>query len=164
MPGLTLAATFGDTAYDVLKSGHVLAAALWVGGGFVLNVSVNMAFISRDPRNQSLALRTTELIGQRIFIPLALIVVALGVWMVLRYDTVFDFGDFWVSYGFGFFILTSLTGAAFLGPQSAKVARRIDAGVDQETVLAAARPLRIIAIVDLLLLWSVVVVMVVKPT
>jgi uncharacterized membrane protein len=159
-----LAASSGDTTYDVLKSGHVLAAALWVGGGFVLNVVANMAFISRNPRNQSLALRTTGFIGQRIFVPLALIVVALGVWIVLRYDTVFDFGDFWVSYGFGFFILTSIVGSAFLGPQSGRLAEQIDAGADQDTVLATARPFRVVAAVDFLLLSSVVVVMVVKPT
>lgn len=164
MPGLTLAATFGDTAFDVLKSVHVLAAALWVGGNFVLNLVANMAFVSRDPRNQSLALRTTAFIGQRIFTPLALIVVAMGIWLVLRYDTVYDFDVFWVSYGFGAFILTFLIGVGFLGPQSAKVAAQVDAGADQEAVLATARPFRIVALADLLLLWSVVVVMVVKPT
>ena len=164
MLALTIAATFGDTAFDVLKSLHVLAAALWVGGNFVVNVTANMAFASRDPRNQLLALRTTAFIGQRIFTPLALLVVAAGIWLVLRYDNVFDFGDFWVSYGFGVFILTFLTGVGFLGPQSAKVAAQIDAGADQDAVLAGARPFRIVAVLDLLVLWSVVVVMVVKPT
>ena len=163
MPGITIAATFGDTAFDVLKSVHVLAAALWIGGNFVLNIIANMAFASRDPGRQSLALRTTAFIGQRIFTPLAVIVVAMGIWLVLRYDTVYDFGDFWVSYGFGVFILTFLVGIGFLGPQSAKVAAQIDAGADQQAVLAAARPFRLVALVDLLVLWSVVVVMVVKP-
>ena len=158
-----LAATFGDTTYDVLKSVHVLTAALWVGGGFALNIAANMAFISGDPRNQSHVLRTTEFIGQRIFTPLALIVLAAGIWLVVRYDNVFDLGDFWVSYGLGFFVLTAITGAGFLGPRSARLAKEIDAGADQDTVLATARPFRIVAVLDLLLLCSVVVVMVVKP-
>jgi uncharacterized membrane protein len=153
----SLAATFGDTAFDVLKSAHVLCAALWVGGGFALNVAANVAFMGRDPVRQAVALRFTEFIGQRIFIPLALVVVAGGFWMVVRYDTVYDFGDFWVSYGLGFFVLTFITGAAFLGPKSARLAEQLESGADQDAVLPTARPFRIVALVDLLLLWSVVV-------
>jgi uncharacterized membrane protein len=52
-----LAAVFGDTTFDVLKATHVLAAALWVGGNFTLNVAVNLAFLSRDPARQSIVLR-----------------------------------------------------------------------------------------------------------
>jgi uncharacterized membrane protein len=159
-----LAAVFGDTLFDVLKSVHVLFAALWVGGNFTLNVAVNLAFFARDPARQSVILRTTEVIWQRIFTPLGLIVAAAGVWMVLRYDTVYDFGDFWVSYGLGFFIVTLLVGAGFLGPRSKKVAEQIDAGADPEAVNRSSVPFRLVAAVDALLLWSVVVVMVVKPT
>lgn len=159
-----LAAVFGDTLWDVLKSVHVLAAALWVGGNFTLNVAINLAYRARDPARQSVILRTTEVIGQRIFTPLGLIVVAVGVWMVLRYDNVYDFGDFWISYGLGFFVLTLLLGAGFLGPRSKKTAELIDSGTDPAAVAQASVPLRVVAGIDALLLWSVVVVMVVKPT
>jgi uncharacterized membrane protein len=158
------AAVFGDTLWDVLKSVHVLCAAFWVGGGFVLNVAVNLSFLARDPARQSMILRTTEVIGQRLFTPLALIVVAVGVWMVLRYDDVYDFGDFWISYGLGFFVLTFLVGAGFLGPRSRKTAELIDSGAGEDEVRHASVPLRMVAAIDAVLLWSVVVVMVVKPT
>jgi uncharacterized membrane protein len=150
--------------FDVLKSVHVLCAALWVGGNFTLNVAINLAYRARDPARQSVILRTTEVIGQRIFTPLGLIVVAAGIWLVLRYDNLYDFGDFWVSYGLGFFIVTLLVGAGFLGPRSKQVAELIDSGADQATVQQVSVPLRVVAAVDALLLWSVVVVMVVKPT
>jgi uncharacterized membrane protein len=159
-----LGAVFGDTMFDVLKSTHVLLAAFWVGGGFTLNVAVNLAFLAHDPKRQSVILRTTEVIEQRLFTPLALIVVAVGVWMVLRYDTVYDFGDFWVSYGLGFFIFTFMVGAGFLGPRSKRTAELIDSGADHEAIQRASVPLRLVAAADALLLWSVVVVMVVKPT
>jgi uncharacterized membrane protein len=159
-----LAAVFGDTLWDVLKSVHVLCAALWVGGNFTLNVAINLAYRSRDPARQSVILHTTEVIGQRIFVTLGLIVVAMGVWLVLRYDNVYDFGDFWVSYGLGAFVVTFLVGAGYLGPQSGKFAAAIDAGEDQDTILGASAPLRVVAALDALLLWSVVVVMVVRPT
>lgn len=159
-----LAAVFGDTLWDVLKSVHVLAAALWVGGNFVLNVAINLAFQARDPGRQSVMLRTTEVIGQRIFVPLGLTVVAVGVWMVLRYDNVYDFGDFWVSYGLGFFVLTFILGAGFLGPRSKKVAELIDSGAGEDEVRQVSVPLRLVAAIDAVLLWSVVVIMVVKPT
>ena len=150
--------------FDVLKSAHVLLAALWVGSGFALNVAANLAFASRDPVRQSITLRTVETIGQRLLTPISLAAVTAGVWLVLRYDNVYDFGDFWVSYGLGFFVLTSITGAGFLGPQAGRTARRIDEGADQDAVLQTARPFRLVAATDLLLLSSVVVVMVVKPT
>ena len=158
------AAVFGDTLWDVLKSVHVLAAALWVGGNFTLNLAINLAFRARDPGRQSVILRTTEVIGQRIFVPLGLIVVAVGVWMVLRYDNVYDFGDFWVSYGLGFFVLTFLLGAGFLGPRSKRTAELIESGVGEDEVRQVSLPLRLVAAIDAVLLWSVVVIMVVKPT
>jgi uncharacterized membrane protein len=158
-----LAATFGDTLFDVLKSTHVLLAAVWVGGNFTLNVAANLAFVSRDPARQSVILRTTELIGTRVFTPVGLIVLAVGVWMVSRYDTVYDLGDYWVAYGLGFFVVTFVLGAGFLGPRSKKLAEQIDAGADQEVVQRTARPFRLIAAIDLTLLMSVVVMMVVKP-
>jgi uncharacterized membrane protein len=158
------AAVFGDTLWDVLKSVHVLCAAFWVGGSFVLNLAINMAFVSRDRARQSMILRTTAVIGQRVFTPLALIVVAVGVWLVVRYDNVYDFGDFWISYGLGFFVLTFIVGAGFLGPRSGKTAELIDSGAGEDAVRQVALPLRIVAAIDSVLLWSVVVVMVVKPT
>jgi uncharacterized membrane protein len=158
-----IAAAYGDTVFDVLKSAHVLCAALWVGGGFVLNLAINLAFLSGDRTRQAVILRTIEVIGQRVFTPLALIVVAVGVWLVLRYDTVYDFGDFWVSYGLGFFVLTFIVGAGFLGPRSKRAAELIESGADEATIQSVALPLRIVAAIDALLLWSVVVVMVVKP-
>jgi uncharacterized membrane protein len=158
------AAVFGDTLWDVLKSVHVLAAALWVGGNFTLNLAINLAFRARDPGRQSVILRTTEVIGQRIFVPLGLLVVAVGVWMVLRYDNVYDFGDFWISYGLGFFVLTFILGAGFLGPRSKKVADLIDSGAGEDEVRQVSVPLRLVAAIDAVLLWSVVVIMVVKPT
>jgi uncharacterized membrane protein len=158
------AAVFGDTLWDVLKSVHVLAAALWVGGNFTLNLAINLAFRARDPGRQSVILRTTEVIGQRIFVPLGLLVVAVGVWMVLRYDNVYDFGDFWISYGLGFFVLTFILGAGFLGPRSKKVADLIESGAGEDEVRQVSVPLRLVAAIDAVLLWSVVVIMVVKPT
>jgi uncharacterized membrane protein len=150
--------------FDVLKSVHVLCAALWVGGNFTLNVAINLAYRARDPARQSVILRTTEVIGQRIFTPLGLIVVAVGVWMVLRYDNVYDFGDFWISYGLGFFVLTFIVGAGFLGPRAKRTAELLDAGADADEVRLASVPLRLVAAIDAVLLWSVVVIMVVKPT
>lgn len=159
-----LGAVFGDTLFDVLKSAHVLCAALWVGGNATLNLAVNLAFLARDPARESMALRTAEVIGQRVFTPLALIVVAMGLWMVLRYDNVYDFEDFWVSYGLGFFVVTTIVGAGFLGPRAGKLSREIDAASAQDAIARDSRALRLIAAVDALLLWSVVVIMVVKPT
>jgi uncharacterized iron-regulated membrane protein len=84
--------------------------------------------------------------------------------MVLRYDNVYDFGDFWISYGLGFFVLTFIVGAGFLGPRAKRTAELLDAGADADEVRLASVPLRLVAAIDAVLLWSVVVIMVVKPT
>jgi hypothetical protein len=55
-------------------------------------------------------------------------------------------------------------GAGFLGPRAGKVSREIEAGADQDGIQRDSRALRLVAAVDSLLLWSVVVIMVVKPT
>lgn len=151
------------TLYDTLKTLHVLAAALWVGGNFALNISVTLAFRSRDAKVEANMLKTTEFIGQRIFMPLSLIVLAMGIWMVAKFDLLFDFSDFWVGYGFAGFIATFITGVAFLGPQSGKVAAALEAGANQEDIQAKGRKLMTIARFDLLVLISVICIMVIKP-
>jgi hypothetical protein len=60
--------------------------------------------------------------------------------------------------------VTLILGAGFLGPRSKKAAELIDSGAGEDAVRQASIPLRMVAAIDAVLLWSVVVVMVVKPT
>ena len=52
----------------------------------------------------------------------------------------------------------------FLGPRAGQISREIAAGADQDSIQRKSRTLRLLAAVDTLLLASVVVIMVVKPT
>jgi uncharacterized membrane protein len=151
------------TLLDTLKTIHVVAAVLWVGGGFALNVGITLAFRSRDATYESNMLKTAEFIGQRIFLPLSLVVLATGIWMVLEFDPLFQFKDFWISYGIAGIIATSLTGSLFLGPRAGKLAGQIEAGTAQDQVQSTASKLLIVARIDLLVLISVVCIMVIRP-
>jgi hypothetical protein len=144
----------------ILTSIHVLAAVLWVGGGATLNIAITMALRSRDPQYQLNVLASAEKIGQRLYIPLSLIVLGAGIWLTISY---YDWELFWIQYGLGIVVFTSLLGSLYLGPTSGKVAGLIGEGASQDAVQARARPLKWIARADLLILFSVIVVMVMKP-
>jgi uncharacterized membrane protein len=144
----------------VLKSIHVVGAVLWIGGGFILNVIVTMAFRSRDAAKQLFAVSTAAFIGQRIFTPLSLIVIGTGIWLTAKY---FDFGEYWISYALAAFIVSFSTGFFYLGPRSGAIAAELEAGADQERIGAISRTWTIVARLDLLLLLSIVVMMVIRP-
>jgi uncharacterized membrane protein len=147
----------------VLTSIHVLCAVLWIGGNATLNIATTMALRSGDPVFQSNIFRTVGLIGPRFFQPLSIVLLASGIWLVAKYDTVFSFSDFWISYGMAVIVLTIAVGMGFLGPRSGKIAGLLDQGADQDTVQVTATPFKWVARADLLMLLSAVVIMVIKP-
>lgn len=144
----------------VLKSIHVLAATLWIGGNFVINVLFTLAFGRGDRDQQLFLMRSTEFIGQRLFTPLALIVVGMGIWLTAKY---YDFGEYWISYGLGAFVVSFVAGFFFLGPRSGALAAKLEEGADEATIARMARPVMTVARLDLLLLSSIVVMMVIRP-
>src|SRR5436305_1687896 len=111
------------TTYTVLKTIHVLAAIIWLGGSLMLMILGERARRDRDdPPRLTRTIGEIAFVAPRTFIPASLVLVITGFWMVqdngLPYST-------WVVLGIIGWGVTFLTGNLFLGPSSKKAAEAL---------------------------------------
>ena len=66
------------TWYDWFKTGHVLAAVVWVGGGTTLTIYALLTLRQDTPAELASFARKAALIGKRVYTPLSLLVLAFG--------------------------------------------------------------------------------------
>jgi uncharacterized membrane protein len=142
----------------VLKSIHILAAALWVGGGFAVNVAMFLAPRSGDPANMLAALRLAKVLGQYVFLPLSVIVLAAGVWLTEKY---YAWDELWISFGLLGLFVASAVGALYLAPKAAAGIAAIERG---DPPPQGRNWVPIVARLNLLLISAVLVLMVIRPT
>jgi uncharacterized membrane protein len=145
------------TELTVLKSIHVLAAAFWVGGGFMLNVAMLLAARSGDPANMLPAMRLTRFFGQRVVTPLALIVLASGIWMTEDY---YSWDQLWIQLGLAGVVIVTAIGILYLGPRAARAIDGMEAGKPPPPGRNWAP---IVARLNLLIISTVLVLMVIRP-
>ncbi len=148
--------------YEVFKTIHVLAAVLWLGGGALITLLAWKAQRAKDNIQLLGIAKQAEWASTRVFVPASLVVVAMGV--VLMHKGNWGYGHFWPLFGLIAWGVSFLVGAAFLGPQSGKLAKLIELkGPDDPDV--AARTSRIIAVAraDVVLILLVAADMVAKP-
>jgi uncharacterized membrane protein len=144
--------------FTILKSIHVLAAALWVGSGFALNVVMALAPRSGNPADMLGALRIAKVFGKYVFPPLSLITLVAGVWLT---ESFYEWDELWIQLGLIGLVIAIGVGIFYLGPKAA-------AGVEAIERKQAPPPgkrnwVPIVARLNLLLVMTIVVLMVIKP-
>jgi uncharacterized membrane protein len=151
------------TTYTVLKTLHILAAAVWVGGGLMLTILGMRARRNRDePGQLTKTIAEISFVAPRSFIPASLVLVITGFWMVangnLPYDT-------WVILGIIGWAVTFITGNFFLAPASHKAADALaTAGPGDPKTLSSVDRFLLAVRVDQIILTLIIVDMVIKPT
>ena len=151
------------TLYEALLFGHILGVVAWVGANIVLQFLSIRATRAGGQRAVDF-LADIEWLGTRYFIPISLIVVALGFGLVGESDGAWELSQFWVSAGLGMFLISFLLGAAFLGPESGRIAKLAgEGGPDQPEVQSRISRVIWVARLELVLLILVIFDMVVKP-
>jgi uncharacterized membrane protein len=147
--------------YELLKTVHVLAAVVWVGGATATQVFAIRANRSDDPNKLAGFSRDAEWIGMRVFLPMSLLLVATGFGMIGDADLDFET---WIVIGLAVWLASVVTGAAFLGPESGRIAAVVEReGPTSPEAMRRIRRIFVISRIELLLLMIVVVDMVVKP-
>lgn len=144
--------------YTVVKSIHLLAAAFWVGGGFVLNLAMFLAPRSGERANVLAAMRFTRFFGVNVLPVLALIVVVTGIWLTERF---YAWDQLWISLGLLGAVFVTALGVFYLGPRSAKAIAGMEAGQPPPPGRNWAP---IVARLNLLIISAVLVLMVIRPT
>jgi len=148
--------------YNTLKFLHVLAAITWVGGTIYVQALATMVKTEGDPTRLAATAKDIGDLGKRLLLPASLAVLVFGVWLVAV--TAWNFTDTWVLLGLSGIVITSVTGAGFLGPESERLAK-LGGERDPADPEIQRRIKRIFAIsrIDLVVLILVVADMVFKP-
>jgi uncharacterized membrane protein len=143
--------------YTVLKSIHVLAAALWVGGGFGVNVAMILGSRSGEPASMLAAMRFAKYLGHYVFPPLSLITLAVGIWLT---ESFYAWDELWIQLGLAGLAIATAIGIFYLGPKAAAGV----AGMESGTPPPPGRNwVPIVARLNLLIIAAVLVVMVIRP-
>jgi uncharacterized membrane protein len=74
---------YSQTVYDWLKTFHVLAAVIWVGGDVMLLVLSVRIVRANDPRQKAAFVHDVGEIGQRFLAPASLAVIAFALALVI---------------------------------------------------------------------------------
>jgi len=162
--GLAVAVVFlsNTSWYDVFKSIHVLAAILWLGGGAAITVLAWQAQRTKDNAQLLQIGKQAEWLSMRLFVPSALVVVAMGV--VLMHKGDWGYGHFWTLFGLIAWGVSFVVGAAFLGPESGRLAKLIETkGPEDPEVLARLNRIISVARADVVLITLIAIDMVAKP-
>lgn len=145
------------TELTVLKSIHVLAAALWVGCGLALNIAMTLAMRSGEPQTMLSGLRLAKFFGKYVFPWLALITLAMGIWLTEKY---YEWDLLWIQIGLAGVIVSTAIGIFYLSP---KAAAGIE-GIEQQRPPPPGRNwVPIVSRLNLLIVAGVLVVMVIRP-
>lgn len=149
--------------YEVLLFLHILAAAIWFGGGFILLVLGARLSRIRDNDGLESLFRQANFISTGVFIPSGLAVFFLGVLMVIEGE--WTFGMLWIVLGLVGYAITFVTGLGLLMPQAKRIAAAIerDGGMTDESAADTAKLFRHMRI-DYAVIGVVIADMALKPT
>jgi uncharacterized membrane protein len=148
--------------YSWLKSVHVLAAVMWVGGSVMLTLLGIMTIGLRDPVRLTQFAKQVAFLGGRYFPPLSLMVVGFGFWMVQDGDLGYD--ATWLKIGIAGWIASFVIGAGYLGPHASKLARLLDhQPPENDEVQDLIKRILLVARIDAVLLLVIVFDMTAKP-
>jgi uncharacterized membrane protein len=148
--------------YDVYLLLHIVSAIVWLGGGLTLSILGTRIAKAHDPARMTAFARDVEWIGNHIFLPASAAVLLFGFLMIHAGFAAFD--QLWIQLALGLFGVTFLTGLLFLGPQAGKIGKLIEQyGEESTQVQEQIRRVLLVSRLDLLTLYSIVVVMVAKP-
>jgi uncharacterized membrane protein len=149
--------------YALLKVVHVVSAVVWIGGNTALVVVMARLLRARDRGTLAGLVPQASKYGHSFGAPSSMLVLLTGIAMVAIGRI--GFGTFWVLWGFGGIVLHFIFGALVMSRRSMAFAAAASATpVDDAQLVSAGGALRRAGFLYLLLMVSVIVAMVVKPT
>jgi uncharacterized membrane protein len=147
--------------YEVLLYVHIVCAVIWVGGGFFAQLLALRVQRSTDPSDLPKFGRNVEFLGQRVFLPAAILLFIAGAAMVAQR---WAFGDLWVSISMGLWLLSALAGALYIGPRTKKVSELFESeGPTSTAARALLDKVFLVSRLELVSFALIIALMVFKP-
>ena len=154
---------FSLGVYNVILLVHILAAIVWVGGGVFIQIYVTRLDRTGETDRLMAFAKDLEKLGNRIFLPASLLVLAAGITMVV-YSPGVQLSELWVILGLVGIANTIVIGAVFLGPEAGRLAHIAqERGPSDPEVLRRTKRIFAISRIDLAVILLVVADMVLKP-
>jgi uncharacterized membrane protein len=152
------------TWYDWFKTGHVLAAVVWVGGGATLAIYAILTNRQNTPAEMASFARKAALIGERLYTPLALLVLAFGFGLMENDQSPWGYDQFFVVFALVGWGVSAATGILFLGPEAKRLGKLMPVRPpDDPEIQARIGRILLVARLDIALLIAIVFVMTAKP-
>lgn len=149
------------TLYEWLLFFHILAAAIWVGGATALQ-ALYFRIRRAEPQRMVDFMGDVEVVGTRLFVPASALLVLLGFGLAAEGD--WKIGEFWLSFAIAVFVLSFISGSAFLGPESGRISRlAAERPPDDPEIRSRIGRVLLVSRIELVLLILVILDMVVKP-
>ena len=150
-----------DTGYELLNFVHILAAAVWVGGGVMLQVLLGRARRSTDPARLREAMSDAAWVGNRVFAPAALVLFIAGFGLVGQGEWEWEP---WIFFGIAVWALSFVIAIAYYGRAAGEIIELLgEHGPDHPEVRDRVRRYFMVAGIETTLLVLVIADMVVKP-
>ena len=149
-------------AYLILKFIHVCSVIIWLGGMVMLMLlNIGVAKTGDQAVVRALGQQGGQL-SMKVFGPAFLVVIITGIGMVQTGNI--SWGAFWINWGMAGGVLSMILGGALTGRTAKRLAQDVAAGrATPEHVAATQKKIMIYATLNMILLFSIVWAMVVKP-
>lgn len=147
--------------YSLVKFLHVVASILWVGGGFALMLLAIRADRAGNIDSMLQALRSIGELGNRLFAPMSLVTLVLGLIMCSFWV---GFRDLWIMIGLAGYATTFLIGTRIFQPTAERMAAMIAQDGVTPAALEQGRRILRVARFDYAVMLVIVADMVFKPT
>lgn len=105
--------------YPIVKLLHVVAATIWVGGGFTMILVGTLADRANDQETLMALLKATAKLGKLLFMPSSLATLVSGLIMTSVWT---GFSELWVIIGLCGYAAAFVTGTFVLKPWTQKIA------------------------------------------
>ena len=149
--------------YELLLFLHIAAAVIWLGSGFF----VQMLVLRAEQASDRLLLKQfsghSAWLAQRIFIPASLAVLVLGI--LLTIEGPWSFDQLWIVLGLVGYAISFFVGILFIEPEGKRIHGAMEAhGPESSQAAFHVGRINVVSRMELVVLYLVVYVMVLKPT
>jgi hypothetical protein len=145
---------------DILLVLHIAGAGTWLGANVVQAVVPPLA-AKQNPQAAAGWYRVAGALSSRLYMPVSILILATGIWMVLISDDAYSFGSVFVTIGFAAIVVGALLGIFVFGPGSQRAAEALESG-DSQAIRAASGRIAGFGLLDTLIILFTITVMVIK--